>query len=46
MIRPIDQSPESGKLAQLSFALGQYLDSPTVCERTDDDKTLILLSGA
>jgi hypothetical protein len=46
MIRPVDQSPEAGKLSKLSSALGQYLDSPTVCERTDDDKTLILLSSA
>jgi hypothetical protein len=45
MIRPVDQSPERGKLKQLSLALGQYLDSSAVCDRTDDDKTLVLLSG-
>ncbi|WP_334488870.1 PP2C family serine/threonine-protein phosphatase [Bradyrhizobium algeriense] len=45
MIRPVDQSPESGRLTKLSLALGQYLDSPPVCDRTDDDKTLVLLSG-
>jgi serine/threonine protein phosphatase PrpC len=46
MIRPIDQSQESGKLKKLSLALGQYLDSSAVCDRTDDDKTLVLLSSA
>ncbi|WP_338828332.1 PP2C family serine/threonine-protein phosphatase [Bradyrhizobium sp. 27S5] len=46
MMRPIDASAEAGKLKQLSLALGQYLDSPAVCDRTDDDKTLVLLSGA
>lgn len=46
MIRPIDQAAETGKLTKLSLALGQYLDSPAICERTDDDKTLILLSSA
>ncbi|WP_316201372.1 MULTISPECIES: PP2C family serine/threonine-protein phosphatase [unclassified Bradyrhizobium] len=46
MMRPVDQSPERGKLAKLSVALGQYLDSPAVCDRTDDDKTLVLLSSA
>jgi serine/threonine protein phosphatase PrpC len=45
MIRPVDQSQESGKLIKLSSALAQYLDSPAVCDRTDDDKTLVLLSG-
>lgn len=46
MIKPIDQSIETGKLTKLSLALGQYLESPAICERTDDDKTLILLSSA
>jgi serine/threonine protein phosphatase PrpC len=46
MIKPIDQSSETGKLTNLSLALGRYLDSPAICERTDDDKTLILLSSA
>jgi serine/threonine protein phosphatase PrpC len=45
MIRPIDRSQERGKLTKLSLALGQYLDSPMVCDRTDDDKTLVLLSS-
>lgn len=44
MIKPVDQSAECGKLTKLSSALGHYLDSPAVCERTDDDKTLILFS--
>jgi hypothetical protein len=45
MIRPVDQSQERGKLTKLSLALGQYLDSAAVCDRTDDDKTLVLLSS-
>ncbi len=45
MMRPIDRSPDAGKLKPLSVALGQYLDSAAVCDRTDDDKTLVLLSG-
>jgi hypothetical protein len=28
----------------LSDALGRYLDSDRLCDRTDDDKTLILVS--
>jgi hypothetical protein len=28
----------------LSEKLGQYLGSPTICNRTDDDKTLLLAS--
>ena len=33
-----------GRDAALSDALAAYLDSPAICERTDDDKTLILAS--
>ncbi len=46
MMRPVDAAAGSSKLARLSTALASYLDSAAVCERTDDDKTLILLSGA
>ena len=46
MIRPVDAASGSGKLAKLSEALAYYLDSTAICDRTDDDKTLILLSGA
>ena len=45
MFRAVDEAPGTGRLASLSAALGQYLDSPRLCERTDDDKTLILISG-
>ena len=34
--------PEGGLDQKLSDALGKYLDSPAICERTDDDKTLVL----
>lgn len=46
MMKPIDQSDRAGHLGKLSAALGGYLDSAAVCERTDDDKTLILASRA
>lgn len=45
MFRAVDEAPGTGRLVSLSSALGQYLDSPRLCERTDDDKTLILISG-
>lgn len=46
MIRPVDTSPGAGRLIELSEKLGDFLAGPLVCERTDDDKTLVLLSGA
>jgi len=45
MFRAVDEASGTARLATLSAALGQYLDSPRLCERTDDDKTLILISG-
>lgn len=42
MIRPLDGKATGGPDRDLGFALAAYLDSPAVCERTDDDKTLIL----
>jgi hypothetical protein len=45
MLRPIDQAAERGRLASLSAALGRYLDGKAICDRTDDDKTLVLLSS-
>lgn len=45
MFRAVDEASGMGRLASLSDALGQYLDCPRLCERTDDDKTLILISG-
>jgi hypothetical protein len=44
MIKPVDQATEHGRLAGLSAALGRYLDGPAICDRTDDDKTLVLVS--
>jgi len=44
MIKPVDQAEGEGRLVQLSASLASYLDSPALCERTDDDKTLILIS--
>lgn len=46
MIKPVDAAAERGRLANLSAALGRYLDGAAICERTDDDKTLVLVSGA
>ncbi|MNN95437.1 hypothetical protein D3C76_1303440 [compost metagenome] len=44
MLKPVDQMGGEGRLVELSGALARYLDSPALCERTDDDKTLILVS--
>lgn len=46
MMRPVDSALTSGKLTELSQKLRGYLAGASVCERTDDDKTLVLLSGA
>lgn len=45
MLRPVDSALGEGRLGELSAKLATYLASPSVCERTDDDKTLILISG-
>ena len=45
MMYPVDRAPGSGHLVELSAKLRAYLAGPSVCERTDDDKTLILISG-
>ncbi|TKB11288.1 PP2C family serine/threonine-protein phosphatase [Desulforhopalus sp. IMCC35007] len=45
MLRPVDAAPREGRLVELSAKLATYLAGPSVCERTDDDKTLILISG-
>ena len=44
MIKVIDDAQGSGRLATLSGKLSSYLSSDRVNDRTDDDKTLILLS--
>lgn len=44
MIRPVDAASGDGRLIELSAMLSKYLAGPSVCERTDDDKTLILIS--
>lgn len=45
MIRPVDAATEAGRLTDLSSQLRHYLAGQAVCERTDDDKTLVLISG-
>ncbi len=45
MMRPVDAALGQGRLVELSAALAKYLAGPSVCERTDDDKTLVLISG-
>jgi hypothetical protein len=45
MIKPVDQALERGRLTSLSAALGRYLDGAAICERTDDDKALVLVSN-
>lgn len=42
MIAPLDVAGAPGVERDLSAKLGAYLDAPAVCERTDDDKTLVL----
>jgi hypothetical protein len=42
MIAPVTASVRAGKNSELSAALKQYLASPAVIARTDDDKTLVL----
>jgi len=44
MFASVRKSAASGVDAGLSRALGDYLSSPRINERTDDDKTLILAS--
>lgn len=46
MLRPVDNAPGTGLLSELSAKLSTYLTGAAICERTDDDKTLILISGA
>lgn len=45
MFHPVDAASGEGRLVELSAKLATYLAGPSVCERTDDDKTLILISG-
>ena len=45
MFRPVDAASGEGRLVELSAKLATYLAGPSVCERTDADKTLILISG-
>lgn len=45
MMRPVDAASGEGHIVELSAKLATYLAGPSVCERTDDDKTLILISG-
>lgn len=45
MLRPVDNAQSVGRLPELSAKLRTYLAGPAICERTDDDKTLILISG-
>lgn len=45
MMRPVDAAEGQGRLSDLSAKLVAYLAGPSVCDRTDDDKTLVLISG-
>jgi hypothetical protein len=42
MFKQVRQSSVDGFDEQLSTNLDKYLSSPRVCERTDDDKTLLM----
>jgi hypothetical protein len=45
MLGPLDKVNEGGKSVKLSVALAAFLNEPRVCEKTDDDKTLLLISA-
>lgn len=45
MLAPLDGASEIGRISKLSAALAAFLGGSRVCEKTDDDKTLILLSA-
>lgn len=45
MLAPLDKADEDGKSAKLSTALAAFLNGSRVCDKTDDDKTLLLISG-
>lgn len=45
MILSVDQGKMKGNLSDLSNSLGSFLSSSKVCDRTDDDKSLILISS-
>lgn len=45
MLRPVDNATGTGRLPDLSLKLSGYLSGSSINERTDDDKTLILISG-
>lgn len=45
MIAPLDKLTGAGKDVTLSKALSNFLAEPRVCEKTDDDKSLILVSA-
>jgi len=45
MFGPLDDTVVEGRSAVLSTALSNFLTSPRVCEKTDDDKTLLLISS-
>ena len=42
MIQPVRKAESIGLDRELSKGLRRYLASSTICERTDDDKTLVL----
>lgn len=44
MMAPVDAAYDCGRLVNLSERLKEYLASSAVCERTHDDKTLVLAS--
>lgn len=44
MFPPVRSVVAEGLDERLSAALGKYLASPVICDRTDDDKTLVLAS--
>jgi hypothetical protein len=44
MVGPVEQTTNIGLDEELSNSLSRYLSSERICDRTDDDKTLVLAS--
>lgn len=44
LLKSVDNAATSGYLKNLSSALGEFLNSEKINERTDDDKSLIIIS--
>jgi hypothetical protein len=44
ILRPLDETDKAGKITNLSSALANFLNTSKINDRTDDDKSLIIIS--